>query len=75
MNYNNIGLGVIWVLISEDIYLIINVQGDKSGLGLGWVDFVLVVPLSAQNLGSQWNNQNLVNQTQSQTGLVTLYFI
>ena len=48
-------------------------QGDKSGLGLGWVDFVLVVPPSAQNLGCQWNNQNLVNQTQSQTGCVTLY--
>ena len=40
--------------------------GDKSGLGLGWVDFVLVFSLPAKD------NQNLVNQTQSETGLVTL---
>ena len=49
-------------------------QGDTSGLGLGLVDFVIVIPLSPQNLGSQWNNQNQVNQTQSQTGCVTLYY-
>ena len=48
------------------------VQGDKSGLGLGLVDLVLVVPLTAQILSRQWNNHKKVDQTQSQTGLVTL---
>ena len=51
----------------------IHIYRVTSGLGLGLVDLVFIVPLTAQTLRRQWNNHNKVNQTQSQTGCVTVY--